>query len=111
MLQVDQPLLGGAPDDRAVRPLLSGGLVEAVRVGAEVQQRERAVPGGRGAQLGERDGVVAAQTQRHGARVVHGARNSCMEARLRSLKPATMWASPASTTGRRSKTDTRCAGL
>ena len=56
---------------RAVRLLLAGGLVEAVGVGAEVQQRERAVHGGRGAQLGERDGVVPAEAQRHGACFVH----------------------------------------
>ena len=69
--RVDDALLRGAADHRTVDVPLAGALFQAVRVGAEVQQRERTVLGGRRAQLGERDGVVAADAERHRPGGVH----------------------------------------
>ena len=69
--RVDHTLLQGAADHRAVDVPLAGALVEAVRVRAEVQQRDRAVLRGGGAQLGQGDRVVAADAQRHRAGAVH----------------------------------------
>ena len=46
---------------------LPGALIQTVGMSAEVQKRERAEPAGGGAQLRERDRVVAADAQRHAA--------------------------------------------
>ena len=71
MLDVEEALLDGTVQHRAVQVALAGRLVLAVRVGAEVEQRQRAVGGRRGTQFGERDRVVAADAERHGAGLVH----------------------------------------
>ena len=73
---VDQPLLDGALEDRAVE--VAGAVVRLpdVGVGVQVHQRERAVHRGRRPQLGQHHRVVAAEAERHHAGRCTGSRYS-----------------------------------
>ena len=82
--RVDQPFLGGAAERRPVEVALVEVLVPRVSVGIELDERERAVPPGDDAQLGERDRVVAAEREREDARLHHG-RQRLLDAAVRAL--------------------------
>jgi hypothetical protein len=60
---VDQPLLGGPAERRAVRVRLAEIGVPRVEVGVEVQHRDRPVPLGHDPEKRQRNGVVAAERQ------------------------------------------------
>ncbi|MDP9384438.1 MAG: hypothetical protein M3P50_04250 [Actinomycetota bacterium] len=72
-LGIDQALLDRALEHRAVEVLDAVVRLPHVGVRVKVDERQRAVDGGRRAQLGEHHRVVVAQAQRDDARLVHGA--------------------------------------
>src|SRR5437764_3767066 len=66
-LRLDQPLLVRPPEGRAVEEALAEVLVPRVAVGVELDECERTMAACEDAQLGERDGVIAAEREREDA--------------------------------------------
>ncbi len=109
--RVDEPLLGGALEDRAVEVLDAVVGVPDVGVRVEVGERQRAVNGGRRAQLGEDDGVVAAQAERDDAGGMDRSQERLDALERLDVVTGQVGASPKSTIDRCSTTSTRSRGL